>query len=187
MPTHWAAMMMRLESRISMAYRNPRPSSPSRFSEGTGVSWNTTSLVLDALMPILPCWGVMVSPGDPWGTMKALMPRYPWERSWVANTTMDSAISALVIKCLVPLRNQVPSRIVAVVWRAAASDPPPGSVNAQAATPFPDANDGRNRCFCSSLPNRAMVEVPRDRWAMRVTLADESPRAVSSAAMATWR
>ena len=105
----------------------------------------------------------------------------------MANTTMVSATSALVMNCLEPLRTHEPLRRVAVVDMAAASEPLPGSVSAQAAMPLPEARDGTYCCFCSSLPKRAMVSSPRPRCAARVTLAATSARAISSMAMEDWR
>ena len=138
-------------------------------------------------MPSLPCMGLMVSPGESFCTRKALMPLYPLERSSVAKTTMVDATEALVMNILLPLRKKVPSRSVAVVWSAAASEPPLGSVSANAATASPDARGVSSRSFCSSVPNRAMQAAPRARWASQLTLVEASPRATSSAAMDTCR
>ena len=91
------------------------------------------------------------------------------------------------MNCLEPFSAQAPLRRTAVVAIAAASEPLPGSVSAQAAMPFPDASDGMYRCFCSSLPKRAMVSTPKPKWAARVTLAAASARATSSMAMDDWR
>ena len=64
------------------------------------------------------------------------------DRSWLAKITNVSATSALVMNCLEPLRTQDPLRRVAVVAMAAASEPLPGSVSAQAAIPRPEAREG---------------------------------------------
>ena len=70
-------MTIRLESRISIAYLNPLPSSPSKFEADTGVFLKTNSAVLDPYIPSFPCWGLISNPGESLGTMKALTPLYP--------------------------------------------------------------------------------------------------------------
>ena len=66
--------MMRLWVSISMAWLNPRPLSPNRLFELTGVSWKTISSVVELRIPNFPCIGLMVSPGESFCTRKALIP-----------------------------------------------------------------------------------------------------------------
>ena len=88
---------------------------------------------------------------------------------------------------LLPFRKKIPSRSVAVVCSAAASEPPLGSVSPKAATSAPVARGVSRRSFCSSVPNLAIQAVPKARCANQLTLVEASPRATSSAAIDTWR
>ena len=66
---------MRLEFSTSIVSLKPCPSAPIRFSLGTAQSSKTSSAVDVALIPILPCWGLMVKPSVPLSTTRASMPR----------------------------------------------------------------------------------------------------------------
>ncbi len=68
-------------SNVFMATRKPWPSLPSRFSLGTRASWNTSSLVTEARMPILCSFLPNVKPGVPFSTMKHEAPRAPFSGS----------------------------------------------------------------------------------------------------------
>ena len=104
MPTHCAAIAIRLAFSTSIVILNPSPSPPIRFSSGTGQSSKTTSAADDALIPILPCSGLIVMPGESRSTMNVLTPLDPRLRSWVAITTIVLDSSALVMNVLVPFR-----------------------------------------------------------------------------------
>ena len=103
MPTHCAAMGMRLALNTCIVSRKPSPSAPRRFPSGTLHSSNTSSAVDEARMPILPCCGLMVNPGVSRETTSASIPRVLRLTSWVARTTKTSASAALVVNSLVPL------------------------------------------------------------------------------------
>ena len=93
---------MRLEFSTSIVSLKPWPSAPIMFPAGTAQSSNTSSAVDVALMPILPCWGMIVKPSAPLSTTRASMPRVRCSLSWVARTTNISASSALVVNSLLP-------------------------------------------------------------------------------------
>jgi len=102
MPTAWAAIPMRPWSNPVMAMGSPAPSFPSRFSAGTRHCLNTTSEVWDERIPILSKCLPGTSPGVPFGTMKALMPLRPADRSVQQNRMYVSARGPLETKVFVP-------------------------------------------------------------------------------------
>jgi hypothetical protein len=61
-----------------------------------------------------------------------------------------------------------------------ASDPACGSVSAKAASFFPSAKSGRNRCFSSSLPERIIGIAPR---ALLAKLSAMPPHALESSSV----
>ncbi len=67
-------------------------------------------------------------------------------------TPQVMSVPAFVMKSFDPLTTQEPSRSSAVVRVLPASDPAPGSVSPNAASRFPEARSGSQRCFCSSVP-----------------------------------
>src|SRR5215831_16524257 len=77
----------------------------------------------------------MVNPGVPWSTRKADIaersPRGPGSVPVTANSTTKSAISAWLMKCLVPLMTQSPPSRRARVFIERTSEPAPGSVIAR--------------------------------------------------------
>ena len=82
----------------------------------------------EARTPIFFSLRPWLIPGLPFSTTKPAIAAGPRERSVVAKTTCRSAMPPLVQNCLVPLRTQPPSTLLAVVSRARASDPELGSV-----------------------------------------------------------
>ena len=85
-----------------IAIRNPSPSSPIRFSTGTGTSSMLMSPVFPARMPSLP-WSVPVDkPAIPRSSMNAVTPLWAFVRSTVANTRKWSAMSASEIQIFWP-------------------------------------------------------------------------------------
>src|SRR5271168_1935403 len=60
---------------------------------------------------------------------------------------------AAVVQIFWPVMRQPPSTRVALVDRPARSEPAPGSENSWHQTISPRNVGGRNRCFCSSVPN----------------------------------
>ncbi len=163
-----------------MATRNPSPSSPIRFSTGTRTSSKSMRPVLPARIPSLP-WSVpVVRPGIPRSTMKAVIPLWRFARSTDANTRKWSARSAREIQILWPLRTyESPSRR-AVVCRAPASVPTPGSVRPKVASFSPFACGTSQRCRCSSVPHCRSVRLLRPTWTLWITRNAVSARSSSS-------
>ena len=88
---------------------------------------------------------------------------------------------------MLPLSTKAPLRSNAIVCRAAASEPDPGSVSAQASILEPSTAPGMYLDFCSSLPNWLTVSSPRERWASRFTAEAASPLETSWMAITIWR
>ena len=103
MPTAWAAIEMRLESRTSIAALKPPSSSPSLFSSGTATLSKYTCAVSEAHIPIFPCIGWASRPFMPRSSTSATTPLARLLRSVVAKTTSVSATLPLVMKFLLPL------------------------------------------------------------------------------------
>ena len=95
-----------------------------------------------------------------------------------------SSVPAFVMNIFEPFTTHDPSRSVAVVRVAPASEPASGSVSPNAASLRPEARSGSQRCFCSSEPKRAIGIVPSEVWAATVIATDESIRVSSSTASA---
>jgi hypothetical protein len=89
-------------------------------------------------------------PGVPFGTMMLEISPSPVSAVIVTHALMS--VPALVMKIFEPLITHRPSRKSARVRVAPASDPAPGSVSPNAASPFPDARFGSHSRFCSSEP-----------------------------------
>ena len=86
-----------------IAIRKPSPSSPIRFSTGTGTSSMLISPVLPARIPSLP-WSVpVVRPAIPRSSMNAVTPLCLFARSTEAKTRKWSAMSARLIQIFWPL------------------------------------------------------------------------------------
>jgi hypothetical protein len=104
--------------------------------------------------------------------------------------TMTSAIAAPVMKTFCPETSQPPSVGFALVVSAAASDPEPGSVRANAMRAPCSATRGSHVRFCSSVPRLAMAAAPRshiekkDCDTRRLCRARVSSSSVTSAALA---
>ncbi len=62
------------------------------------------------------------------------------------------SVPAFVMNIFEPSITQLPSRSSARVRVAPASEPAPGSVSPNAASPCPDASRGSHSRFCSSVP-----------------------------------
>ena len=101
-PTAWAAIPIRPWSNPVMAMEKPAPSCFSRFSPGTLHFLKTTSDVWDERSPILSKCFPGSSPGDPFGTMNALIPFRPADRSVQQNRMYVSARGPLDTKVFVP-------------------------------------------------------------------------------------
>ena len=86
-----------------IATRKPSPSSPIRFSTGTGTSSRLMSPVFPARIPSLP-WSVpVVRPAIPRSSMNAVTPLCFFDRSTDAKTRKWSARSASEIQIFWPL------------------------------------------------------------------------------------
>ena len=73
-----------------------------------------------------------------------------------AATITRSALKPLVMNVFEPLMIQSSPSRTAVVFSAARSDPPDGSVMPMAVMISPVQNFGSQRCFCSSLVSSTM-------------------------------
>ena len=62
--------------------------------------------------------------------------------------------------------------LTAVVFRAARSEPPEGSVMPMASRISPEATPGSQRCFCSSVPIATMYGAVMSAW-----MPQQEPRA----------
>ena len=168
-----------------MAILKPSPSRPSIFSAGTSQSVKINSAVCDPLMPILSSIRPTEKPGKSFSTIKPLMPRVPCSGAVSAKTEVTRAIPPLVIKRFEPLRIYLSPLRTAVVRIAAASEPEPASVSANAAIHSPLAREGKYLRFCSSLPassigiepscctanNKPVVAQWRDNSSIAITIA----------------
>ena len=95
------------------------------------------------------------NPGIVDSTTNALIPRVPAARSVFAYTNNTSAIGPFVMKIFRPFNtNSSPSRTAVVAIDPNASDPAPGSVNANAPTADPSHSPGRYRRRCSAFALR---------------------------------
>ncbi|MNW08727.1 hypothetical protein D3C71_2055700 [compost metagenome] len=88
--------------------------------------------------------------------MIRLTPLAPAAGSVLQTTITMSEIKPLEIKVLLPLMTHSSPSRTAVVRHALTSEPPPGSVIATARMVSPAQTPGSQRCFCSSVPSRAM-------------------------------
>ena len=88
----------------------------------------------------------------------------------------------LVIQFLVPsITHSSPSR-VARVSMPPGSEPASGSDSAKAGDHSPEAQQGKNRSFSSSVPNSLIGSVPSS-WIIRISAVDAHALAISSTAM----
>jgi hypothetical protein len=140
--------------------------------------------VVEERSPIFSSWRPTESPGVPPSTRKAVMPRLPAPMSVRAQTMITPARSPLVIHCLEPFSTQRPPRRSARVLIELGSLPACGSERPnEPASHSAEASRGRQRAFCSGVPNRAMVSPTMLVTAM-VTESEQSARAISITAMA---
>ena len=72
------------------------------------------------------------------------------------------SVPAFVMNTLAPFTTQLPSRSLAVVRVAPASEPASGSVSPNAASRSPRASGGIHSRFCSSVPKRKIGIVPSE-------------------------
>ena len=142
MPTICAPIPIRPSLRVSIAILYPSPTFPTTFSSGTSTSSNDRASVEEARMPSLSSFFPFPNPFQPDSTRKAVIPRYPLDRSTFAKMRKISASSPFVIQSLDPFRTQRSPFLAAVVARANASDPEPASESAYAPT-FDFASCGR--------------------------------------------
>ena len=90
-------------------------------------------------------------------------------------------MSPLVMKVFDPFTTQPPSAFFAVVFSAARSDPPDGSVIPIAATYSPEQNFGSQRCFCSSVPRSTRYGAAQSKWMPKQLDSDAETFETSSA------
>jgi hypothetical protein len=89
-------------------------------------------------------------------------------------TTDVSGVPELVMKAFEPSITQPSPSSFAVVRIARASEPPPGSVSANAPIASPRAIGTSHRCCCSSVPNRNNGFAASPTAASSVIASDES-------------
>ena len=143
----------------------PSPGAPSRSA---GVASNARSAVEEEFSPIFSSSRVTAKPGAPARTTNAPMPV-----SARAKTMNVAACDPLVIHCFVPVSRPSES---ARVRSAAASEPEPDSVSANAPSSSPAASAGtwRSPPWASSGSVQALV------WTATVTPTPASARESSS-------
>ncbi len=95
-------------------------------------------------------------------------------------TNPEMGVPLFVMKDFEPSIVQAPSARRAVVRRARTSEPPEGSVSPKLPRISPAATRGSHRCFCSSVPCRAIMPPARPEVTDRVTATLESTRPSSS-------
>ncbi|MCY1547362.1 hypothetical protein D9M68_834160 [compost metagenome] len=101
-------------------------------------------------------------------------------------TTMHrSEMKPLLMKVLLPLMTYSSPSRTAVVRTALRSLPVPGSVMAMDRISSPEQAPGSQRCFCSSLPLRAMYGAMTSECMPKLA-PDRPARAYSSLNTATW-
>jgi hypothetical protein len=88
---------------------------------------------------------------------------------------------AFVIQFFVPLMTHSSPSSTALVRIAAGSEPASGSDRQNAGDHSPVAQRGRNRCFSSAEPKRAIGSVPSS-WTIRISAHAADARASSSTA-----
>lgn len=175
-PTAKAPTLGRKRLRVFMATRKPRSGSPRTSSAVTGTPSNSR-------VPI-GCGESMsraepVSPGRSDGTRNAVMPREPAPGVVRAKTTAKSASGALEIQHFSPLSAQPAGVCSAARLRAAASEPAPGSLSANAATARPARTSGSQRSRWAGVPAWTIGVVPSP-WRASAVSASVQPRARDS-------
>ncbi len=179
-PVDKAAKATRPESSSSRNCAKPRPRSPTRFAAGTRHPSKYTGRVSEARQPTLEYSGPTSMPGVPGSTAMHETSSGPVAAVVMIRSVID--VPALVMKHFAPsITHSPPSRRARVSVRPA-SDPPLGSVSANAHSPSPAARLGSQRRRCSSVPNFAIASAPSVTDASTVTATDESTRAISSSA-----
>ena len=163
-PTAPQATGGRVKSKAAMATRNPCPSLPTTFFAGTRTSSNVIPRVSDALWPMLISLRPRVMPGEDLSTMKPVS-------AWVdfafgsglvrARMKYQFAWPAPVIHIFWPLRMYSSPFFTAVVFTAATSDPPDGSVTPYAHTRGSAVMRPMYSFFCSWVPNIKIGVWPR--------------------------
>ncbi len=86
MPSAWAAIVIRVWSRVASAVRNPEPSSPISRSAGITQLSKYSSLVGEPLMPSLRSGAPKENPGSSFSTTNAEIPPAPAAGSVTAMT-----------------------------------------------------------------------------------------------------
>ena len=145
-------------------------------------SSNESSRVSDARQPSFFIGAEIAYPAVPFSTTMFETSSSPVRAVIVTPHVMS--VPAFVMKSFEPFTTQEPSRALAVVRVAPASEPAPGSVKPKAASRRPDARSGSQRSRCSSVPYIRIGIVPSEMCAPTVIATDESTRVSSSTASA---
>jgi hypothetical protein len=143
-----------LEARV--LEREPRPSSPSRFSAGTSTSSKNSSAVSCECVPSFSRLRPRSKPFMPFSMITTLMSSWRPVSPVRTAVTITSAFSPFEMNVLAPDTTYEPLRRRARVVIPATSEPAPGSDIAIAAMSSPDARPGSQRSFCSSVPSSRM-------------------------------
>jgi hypothetical protein len=102
MPTACAPIVGRDCSRVRIAYLNPSPSSPRRFSTGTSQSVKCSATVGDPWMPSFFSSFPTLNPFMPGSTRSAVTPLARLARAVDTNTVMTPAWEPLVTHIFEP-------------------------------------------------------------------------------------
>ena len=177
-PTDCQATPLRVRRRIVAVSRN-ECASCSRSDSGTRHSSNVRSAFCTARSAILFSIFVAVRPGV---SLPRTNPLTWSSASSRAQTTMRSANVPLPIQRLAPLSSHVsPSRRAVVRRPAATSEPPCGSVSANAPILRISTMPGSHRSRCSSDPQATMLPIASPVCTPKNVAMDGSACAISSA------
>ncbi len=166
-----------------MAILKPSPSSPRRFDAGTTTSTRAKAEVSVERCPILSRCFSIVTPGVSIGTTNAEMPRCPLSGSVFANTTVQVAWPAFVMKVFDPLRTYSSPRRTAVVFIRATSDPASGSDRPNEQRIGSSMRRGSHSAFCSSVPAISTGPAPRPLAMMAVPIPEQPQQSSSPTSM----
>ena len=178
-PTAPAAVPGRVKSRVFIAILKPSPSSPSRFSAGTTTSVSANAEVSVARWPILSRCFSSWTPGVSMGTTNADIPRWPLLGSVFANTTVQAARPAFVMKVFDPFRTYSSPRRSAVVFMRATSEPASGSLSPKEQRIGSSRSGGSHSSFCASVPAMSTGAAPSPFARIEVAIP-EQPQLSSS-------
>ena len=137
-------------------WTKPMLSSPMISASVTRTFSKNSSEVSDSSMPTLSSLRPRLKPSLVASMPNRVMPFGPFSGSVRAAVMIRSPEKPLVMKVLEPLMTHSSPSRTAVVFSAARSEPPDGSVMPMPSRISPEATPGSQRCFCSSVPSSTM-------------------------------